>query len=62
MAATHVYSVDLSAQQSVSWSQDDRIAVSADKEIIILVKHTHIHRVSLSLSGQYEAQQFPLGK
>ena len=46
MAATHVHSVEWSALQTVSWSQDDRIAVSADKEIIILVtrvQHTHTH-------------------
>ena len=46
MAATHVHSVERSALQTVSWSQDDRIAVSADKEIIILVtraRHTRTH-------------------
>ncbi|KAK7109948.1 uncharacterized protein [Littorina saxatilis] len=36
MAATQVCSVEASVRQSLSWSHDDRIAISADKEIMIL--------------------------
>ena len=36
MAATQVFSIDTSLLQSVSWSQDDRIAINSDKDIVVL--------------------------